>query len=253
MNDRMKMNMEELKKSFPSVDDFSTKKLLGGNGPIIGFNEHDLSPVYGEPLSDPNPGGNPSGSGPNSGGPSGGPNSGGHPTASDAAWASYFGDSGMDWGNDGFGGSDWGDGGSGGDSNPGGSEGGNGQNSSGNPGGQGQQGELPWLNNSTPTSQPYTVQNNTNATIYAKPENNFPAGTPNFISIPPDGTINTGIDGLQINGIVYKFVNGYGWVQVNAGNYTTNYSTGGSIIQYWGGGVLDTPPDPTWQDLFDAP
>ncbi|MBP6312896.1 MAG: hypothetical protein KA408_11540 [Flavobacteriales bacterium] len=231
MNDRMKMNMEELKKSFPSVDDFSTKKLLGGNGPIIGFNEHDLSPVYGEPLSDPNPGGNPSGSGPNSGGPSGGPNSGGHPTASDAAWASYFGDSGMDWGNDGFGGSDWGDGGSGGDSNPGGNEGGNGQGSSGNPG-NGQTSpdysDLEFINNTNPSVFESRTYNNSSQTLYGKPDYDTPYDR---VIVPPGEWTDVPLDAFKVGGHVYKVTDGYGTLTVYDSFYGTQYSDDSILLE----------------------
>lgn len=175
----------------------------------------------------------------------------------------YFGDSDYDQGDGGWG--DWGDDGpggdAGGDSNPGGSEGGNGQNSSGNPGGQGQQGELP-INNTGVGNRPFQVQNGWPVTIYAKPENNVPAAQrPNVIVIPPGGTTNVPIDGLSINGIIYKFVNGYGWIEVHPNEIITNYPWYLNIGQMIEGGVLGTPPDDDaypggvsgWQDLFDAP
>lgn len=259
MSDRRKMNLEELRKSFPSLDDFSAKKLLaGGPGPgqvLLGISEATLEPIWGEAPPGWDSGSNPSGGGPNTGEPSGGA------TAS-AAGSDYFGD--YDWGNDswgdgGIGDGGWGDDGPGGDSNPGGSEGGNPNGEQGPP--QVTQGELP-INNTGEGNRPYQVRNNWPITIYGKPENNVPADQrPNVVVIPPGGTTNIPIDGLSINGIVYKFINGYGWIDVNPNGITTNYNWYTWLIQTVIGGVEADPPEDDaygpgqsgWQDLFDVP
>ncbi|MBS1547165.1 MAG: hypothetical protein JST38_06205 [Bacteroidetes bacterium] len=273
MGEGEKSNLEELKNNFPTLDNVSAGKLLGGG--VLNWG--------GElPHIDPGWTGDPFGSGGNlhsyvvhGGG-------GGHHGGTGGGGSSYFGDDGgwddggwddggwddSGWGDDGHGGG-WGDYDDGTDSNPGGSGGGNGQDSSGNPGGHHiyfnwNWDDIPeWSNVGVTDPHTWTVRNNTNHSIWVKPEHTQPYGVPNVVEIPPGGTYNGGIDGFKINGIVIKITDGYGWVDISDTEFVTNYL---SIGDYWnqllGGGVLFSPPWDhaypedydlsSWQDLFDA-
>lgn len=255
-----KLDLEELRKSFPALDENSVSKLLGGGGhnpdgwtpPPVGSDMYDMPELASVDIY-------PSGSG--SDGSSGGP---GGPRYPGGSGSDYFGDGdgGDDYGDYVFGGG-WGDSDGGTDTNPGGSEGGNGQNSSGNPGNE-FSGTLVWLNSPTLFPSHVTqVINDTNQTIWYKPEHNMPYGQPNAFPIPPGGSITAPIDGLNINGVVYKFVDGYSSIYVTNTSYTTHYNAFMAVIQSVRGGVLRHPPNDhayeedhgassSWQDLFDA-
>lgn len=245
MSDRGKMNLEELRKSFPSLDDFSAKKLLGG------WDE--------EPAPDDGPSDN-TGSNPGAGSP-GGPPSTGSPSggAVTAGGGDYFGD--RDWGNDSWGDGGWGDGGwgdtgPGGDSNPGSSEGGNGQNSSGNPGNE-QGGTLEWQNSTTAQVHPHRTYNTSGTTMYCKPED----GGGRF-EVPNGGFTDQEIDVFKINGQVYKVVDEYGTIIVTGQHYFTNYTSLWQIAQQqaWNG-IWGNPcersdfdeNDTQWDEIFQDP
>lgn len=240
MGDRGKIDLEDLKKSFPSLDDFSAKRLLGGGNP---HSEATDESVFYEP------GGNPATP---IFTPSVYSSSGGPATASGGG-SDYFGDTTPnDWGE--MHDAGWGDGGYDvGDSNPGGSEGGNGQNSSGNPGG-GDEGNGLWIggrvwhNRGELENRPYTLRNDTSQTIYYKTENGGDA-----VPLLPGGETNDPIDGFKVGNSVYHVVDGYNWVHVEQGSFTTNYVNNWDyLLFFWFGWIL-WPPDIYWQPLFDAP
>lgn len=231
MSEQRKMNLDELKKSFPSLDDLATKKLLGG------WVDPNFKPAPDVPNTGSNPGSTPAGST---------TASTSHPTS---AGGMYFGDSDYDQGDGGWG--DWGDSGpggdSGGDSNPGGSEGGNGQNSSGD---QGQQSDAPVLeimNVSNYESNEFELYNGFNFTIYFKGSNDVDANP-----LLPGQSTDVPIDGININGNVYKICGGYNWIVVGPGGILTNYWFPGTWwYQTQNGGHLHDPPDDDWNNLFN--
>lgn len=269
MAKRRKMDLEVLRKSFPLLDGFSAKKLIGGGGvrPIIGYLESNLSPVYGDPLPESEPGGNPSGGEPTAGGSSVEPSSpGGHPRVPDSAWADYFGDFGIDWGNDAWGDGGWGDGGGGGGS-------GNGPNpgeweNDQNPGGQppADYSNLEFFNNTNPSTYEHRTYNNTSVTLYGKPDHdtNYPR-----VIVPPGEYTDVPLDAFKVGGCVYKVTDGYGTLRVYDSFYTTMYSDEPilwifdsplEIMQDWlrrpGNPCERTdfePGDTQWNEIFSPP
>jgi len=244
MSDRGKLNLEELKKSFPSLDDHSTKTLLGGN--VEPTFESSGEFVYSQPGGSP-------GSTPYSGPPSGG-NS---PSASSGG-SDYFGINEPTLvSSDDFGWGGWGDGGvdsgSGGESNPSGGDGGNGQSSSGDPGGE-QRPPLPWqgpeptrTNISSYQDSSYDIINNSSSPVMVQ---YGPYGTTPHI-VPSGGSFSTpfgwdmGIDGININGYTFKVPNGFNFIRINDFGWSTNYwfpLTNGNYED--NGGLLEElPPD----------
>lgn len=255
MGDPTKLKLEELRKSFPSLDDFSKEKLLGGLGPI---SEATLETVFFGPGGDP---GAPIFT-PSAHGYSGGP-----PIASGGGSDYFGGTTENDWGemHDGGWGDDGPGGDPGGDSNPGGSEGGNGQNSSGNPGTQ--QDAPPWqgpepprTNNMIPTTRPYDLKNYSDNPVMIQ---YGPYGTPPIIVQPggqftaPAG-VGWEIDGVNINGYTFKLTDGFNFVEIYNSHWETWYWFQWTALGYYiSGGLLeelppddDGNPDQNWFQIF---
>lgn len=247
MSDHGRMNLEELKKSFPSLDDHATKKLLGGW----------VDPDYeapSDPTSPPDMGSGSPGGPPSTGSPSGG--------VITAGGGDYFGDS--DWGNDSWGDGGWGDSGWGGDSwndsSSNGNEGPNGENDQDTqwpplPPQRGPQIEGHNQSNQNIT-RPYTLRNDSSYPIAYLIEN---TGTHQILQ--PGQSTNQPIEGFNYLGNVYKVTDGYNWVRVTDTGYWTNYPvTTPAIIPFmpsWGrqleeGGFQELPiqGETWWYNLF---
>lgn len=214
MSDRSKMNLEELRKSFPSLDDHSANRLLGGNGngpwgPIVPVSEATA-------LPDPN----------NSGGTPGGLDWPlGHSYGSGNGSTKPLGAGGSDYfgineptlvSSDDFG---WGDGGLGGDSGNGSSPGESGNDQNPGPQQPPDFSDLRHHNQQTPSVNQHRTYNTTAFTMYGKHENGNAR-----VEIAPGGYTDTPLDAFKLNGFVYKVATGYGTLTVTNDFYTTHYS-----------------------------
>ena len=88
------------------------------------------------------------------------------------------------------------------------------------------------------------VKNNSNQTIYIKPEE---ATEPE--AVPPQGE-GYDIDGIKANGKVYKLPDGV-HATVNEKNEIKVSSITGRLIYMLGGGLQTAPKDGGWQKIFD--
>lgn len=235
------MNIEELRKRFPSLDQLSARKLLGG---WISLDDN--------PGTDGKPDISNSSDGPSS------------VTASvslpQAPGNVYFGEDGGDMGDDQGGGDLWGESGpsddSGGDSNPGGSEGGSGQSSSGN-NTQSEEGAPPWWNRESAGPRPYDIKNFSSQWVaikYGSFGNPIHWVGPGQTFSVPEGVEE--IDGININGDTFKLPDGFNWIEVYDTKWNTNYTNPVLLdLFYWYGGgndPLDAPPNDDWFMLFYA-
>ena len=66
----------------------------------------------------------------------------------------------------------------------------------------------------------------------------------------PNGEKQYDIDGIRCNGIVYKVPDGV-HLTVNRKGTVVPHSIVGGFLFYTEGGVLDSPPDDSWNKLFD--
>lgn len=248
MGDPTKMKLEELRKSFPALDDFSVEKLLGGGYTTAQWESLNTGQGTGD---------NPTTT------PSGQNNAPGSASVASGGSDYFGGTTENDWGemHDGGWGDDGPGSGSGGDSNPGGSEGGNGQNSSGNPGGQGDQQTDPPLNAQNDfdpnVEVPFTLHNSSLTERLAYMIENETT----IVYLEPGQSTTDPIEGFKFGDTVYKVTGNYGYVIVTDTEYWTNYPPGGDGSWWnagtWGyqqahGGVLNQAPNIYWQPLFDS-
>lgn len=85
------------------------------------------------------------------------------------------------------------------------------------------------------------VDNRYKGNVFANPEN----GTDPF-------KMPNGIDGVKVNGVVYKISDGCHAVINRKGKVVINSITGKFMNFAMGGGILTTRPDDGWKDLFKA-
>lgn len=262
MSNPPRSRIEELKKSFPALDDFAEAKLLGGD---VGSHDVELNPqvVVDEGIPNVLPGtavvfhtG------------SSGTGTGGY---------TYFGDS--DGTDDEFdqGSGDWGEVGVGSSDSWQPDDFENWLNSgpwidhsddwthegSGNPGGQQGVGLPQWqgpqpqrINNwNLGQQRPYDIFNSSTDSIMVQ---YGPFGTQPQI-IPPQGTFTAPegddweVDGINIHGYTFKLTDGFNFVEVYDDHWTTNYHIPGSnfIYEVLGGLQLEPPTDDgNWDQIF---
>ncbi|MCK9303193.1 MAG: hypothetical protein PHU62_06895 [Bacteroidales bacterium] len=89
------------------------------------------------------------------------------------------------------------------------------------------------------------IINKTGKTICSKDEYNSTTS-----AISAGGNKNS-IDGVKINGIVYKIPNGVHAIATEQNRIKVN-SIIGSVAYYAKGGLLTTPPDDSWNALFES-
>lgn len=105
----------------------------------------------------------------------------------------------------------------------------------------------------------YTVYNMTNKTIYFKPDDDFSDGKFTYkysgaYPIEPGTRIYQPIDGLNIDGRIVKFTNGYHWIDVlSNGDYLAHYQSVFHLMIFnILGGDLKKSPDEGWNALFNS-
>jgi hypothetical protein len=102
------------------------------------------------------------------------------------------------------------------------------------------------------------IRNNSDNKVFFKPEGDVDVDGVKYdndgaYSIEPGESSYVPIDGIKINGDVYKISEGYNFIIINAdGTYETNYT---NVIN-WGynallGGYNAKSPDHTWDNLFN--
>ncbi len=89
------------------------------------------------------------------------------------------------------------------------------------------------------------VTNNSGKPIYVKPED----GSESLVVKPR--TEQYDIDGVKVNGKVYKATDGT-HIVVNADGTVTTKSLTGKFLNKFGGGYLSAPPDEGWKPLFNT-
>ncbi|MCK9303194.1 MAG: hypothetical protein PHU62_06890 [Bacteroidales bacterium] len=89
------------------------------------------------------------------------------------------------------------------------------------------------------------IINKTGKAICSKDEYNSTTS-----AISADGNKNC-IDGVKIDGIVYKIPNGVHAIATEQNRIKVN-SIIGNAIYHIGGGLLTTPPDDSWNALFES-
>jgi uncharacterized Fe-S cluster protein YjdI len=93
------------------------------------------------------------------------------------------------------------------------------------------------------------VKNNSSFYVFAKPDSDEPSPVRTSVDvIPPGGLTYKRVDGLNINGKVYKITNGYNTITINPnGSYDTNYTNLiDYMIYFFRGGEKDS----SWLDDF---
>lgn len=93
---------------------------------------------------------------------------------------------------------------------------------------------------------PGKVQNDSGKTIMAKPE----TGSCDPVEVKPGEFLN-GIDGVKVDGRVYKAVGG-SCISVNENNKIKNWSMSGCFFNLTRGGYLSEAPDDCWKPLFNS-
>lgn len=91
-----------------------------------------------------------------------------------------------------------------------------------------------------------TVKNRSKNSICAKPEE----GSDTFNVLPGENGYD--IDGVKSNGVVYKIGDSCHAVVRKDGTVNIKSVTGKVVNKIIGGGVLTSPPDDSWQKLFDC-
>lgn len=91
-----------------------------------------------------------------------------------------------------------------------------------------------------------TVSNRSKSPVCAKPEEGGGAS-----DVPPGETIYD-VDGIRSNGTVFKVGDSCHAVVRKDGSVKIRSFTGRLINKYVGGGVLTSPPDESWNKLFDC-
>jgi hypothetical protein len=89
------------------------------------------------------------------------------------------------------------------------------------------------------------VYNSTGSVMFAMDENDHEK-----IFVLPAGKEICNVDGVNINGTVYKIPDGVNAVATKNG--IRIFSAMGNIVYYIGGGEKGTLPEPSWQKLFQA-
>lgn len=90
------------------------------------------------------------------------------------------------------------------------------------------------------------VRNNSERSVCAKPED----GDDNIVLLP--GAEQYAIDGVKSGGIVYKIGDGCHAIVTKDGTVKIRSVAGIFINHVMNGGVLTTPPDDSWNKLFDC-
>lgn len=91
-----------------------------------------------------------------------------------------------------------------------------------------------------------TVKNRSKNSICAKPEE----GSDTFNVLPGENGYD--IDGIKSNGVVYKIGDSCHAKVSDDGTVKVKSFTGKIVNKIIGGGVLTSPPDDSWQKLFDC-
>ena len=91
-----------------------------------------------------------------------------------------------------------------------------------------------------------TVKNRSKNSICAKPEE----GSDTFNVLPGENGYD--IDGIKSNGVVYKIGDSCHANVSDDGTVKVKSFTGKIVNKIIGGGVLTSPPDDSWQKLFDC-
>jgi hypothetical protein len=91
-----------------------------------------------------------------------------------------------------------------------------------------------------------TVKNRSKNSICAKPEE----GSDTFNVLPGENGYD--IDGIKSNGVVYKIGDSCHAKVSDNGTVKVKSFTGKIVNKIIGGGVLTSPPDDSWQKLFDC-
>lgn len=91
-----------------------------------------------------------------------------------------------------------------------------------------------------------TVKNRSKNSICAKPEE----GSDTFNVLPEENGYD--IDGIKSNGVVYKIGDSCHAKVSDDGTVKVKSFTGKIVNKIIGGGVLTSPPDDSWQKLFDC-
>jgi hypothetical protein len=91
-----------------------------------------------------------------------------------------------------------------------------------------------------------TVKNRSKNSICAKPEE----GSDTFNVLPGENGYD--IDGIKSNGVVYKIGDSCHAKVSDDGTVKVKSFTGKIVNKIIGGGVLTSPPDYSWQKLFDC-
>lgn len=89
------------------------------------------------------------------------------------------------------------------------------------------------------------VINRTNENVFVKGEDGDEVFT------VPSGGLKNNVDGVKVNGKVYKLPDGVRATVTKKGNIFVP-SIAGSIIYLLGGGELKSAPDPSWEKLFNV-
>jgi hypothetical protein len=153
-----------------------------------------------------------------------------------------------------------GGGGASGSGGPGGPSGGNGGSAGGNSGGGGHGIGGSTLPTGEEDGDPPRVINSSKKIIWFKPEGDYTDPSDGRVykndkayPIIPDHWTTVPIDGIAIDGEVYKITNGYECVIINEDDtYSTLYLGLKVTFGYWiRGGHLDTWPDDSWKPLFN--
>ncbi|MCQ2272555.1 MAG: hypothetical protein MJZ72_07200 [Bacteroidales bacterium] len=92
---------------------------------------------------------------------------------------------------------------------------------------------------------PSKVTNNMDEPILAKPET---GNTP--VQIAPHAEMY-GVDGIKVNGKVFKLCSGT-HVEVKGNGEIVTKASSAKIINKYQGGYLSQSPDPNWDELFNA-
>ena len=89
------------------------------------------------------------------------------------------------------------------------------------------------------------VENDTDHDIYAKDEESS-----NVVEIPSHKRVS-GIDGIKVDGVVYKLCSGTHVVVKENGKVRTKSLTG-KFVNNTRGGKISSPPDEGWNNIFQA-
>ena len=89
------------------------------------------------------------------------------------------------------------------------------------------------------------VINRSNENVFVKDEDS------DEVSIVPSGRLKNNIDGVRVNGKVYKLPDGVRATITKKGKVFVS-SIIGTIIYKVSGGELKSAPDPSWNKLFNA-